>query len=87
MTITLEQAIELYQQKQTEEANKLIKTFDGREDVQLLNGKYGPYLKIGKDNFKLPKDSQAELLTLDECLKLAEEQGTKPKGKKIVRKK
>jgi DNA topoisomerase-1 len=87
MSITFDMALELFQNKQKEEANKLIKTFDDRSDVQLLNGKYGAYLKIGKDNFKLPKNSTPEDLTLEACLKIAEEQGTKPKAKKITRKK
>jgi DNA topoisomerase-1 len=60
----------------------LIKTFDSREDVQLLNGRYGAYLKIGKNNYKLPKDKKPEDLTLEECLELAENQGTKKSFKK-----
>jgi DNA topoisomerase I len=87
MSISFEMAMELFQNKQKEEANKLIKTFDDRSDVQLLNGKYGAYLKIGKDNFKLPKNTTPEDLSLEDCLKIAEEQGTKPKAKKTTRKK
>jgi DNA topoisomerase-1 len=55
--------------------------------VQLLNGRYGAYLKIGKDNFKLPKDSQPEELTLEACLEIAANQGTKTSKKRPVRKK
>lgn len=87
MTITFERAIELFIGKQQEEANKLIKTFPEREDVQLLNGRYGAYLKIGKDNFKLPKNAVPEELSLDECLQIAETQEAKPKAKKSFRKK
>lgn len=86
MTVTLERAQELIALKQQEEANKLIKQFPEREDVQLLNGRYGAYLKIGKDNFKLPKGTEPEKLTLEECLAIAEEQAAAPK-KKFVRKK
>ena len=85
MEITLERAIELVNEKRVEEANKTIKTFDGREDVQLLNGKWGPYLKIGKNNYKLPKGKEAAELTLEECLEIAESQASAPK--KTFRKK
>ena len=86
MTVTLERAQELIALKQQEEANKLIKSFPEREDVQLLNGRYGAYLKIGKDNFKLPKGTEPEKLTLEECLGIAADQASAPK-KKFVRKK
>ncbi len=79
MTIELEKAIELIDAKRIADANKLIKAFDEREDVQLLNGRYGAYLKIGKDNFKLPKGTVPESLTLEECLAIAENQPTKKK--------
>ncbi len=77
ISISLERALELYTEKQNAAANNLIKSFDEREDVQLLNGRYGAYLKIGKNNFKLPKDKKPEELTLTECLEIAENQGTK----------
>ena len=85
MDITLERAIELVNEKRVEEANKTIKSFDGREDVQLLNGKWGPYLKIGKNNYKLPKGKEAADLSLEECLEIAESQASAPK--KTFRKK
>ncbi|UBM58843.1 type I DNA topoisomerase [Marinilongibacter aquaticus] len=61
--------IEEYLQK---EKNKVIKTFPENESVQVLNGRYGPYIKIGKRNVKIPKDKKPEELTLEECLKLGE---------------
>jgi DNA topoisomerase-1 len=79
MSITLERAIEIILDKRESDANKIIKLFPEREDVQLLNGRWGAYLKIGKDNFKLPKGTDAEKLSLEECLTIAENQ---PKGKK-----
>jgi DNA topoisomerase-1 len=87
ISITLERALELISEKQNADANNLIKTFSEREDVQLLNGRYGAYLKIGKNNYKLPKGTEPAGLTLEECLAIAESQGTKPGAKKSVRKK
>lgn len=87
MTIELERAIELYIEKQTADANKIIKIFDERPDVQLLNGRYGAYLKIGKDNFKLPKDTTPENLSLEECIHISINQAPKTAKKKVFRKK
>lgn len=83
MTITLERAKELILQKREDDAKKVIKTFDEDPDVQLLNGRWGPFLKIGKNNYKLPKGVEAADLSLEECLEIAEKQGTtKRRGKK-----
>ncbi len=87
MTIELDRAIELFVEKQIADANKLIKAFDSRPDVQLLNGRYGAYLKIGKDNFKLPKDTTPENLSLEECIHISKNQAPKTAKKKVFRKK
>ncbi len=87
MSVSLERAIELDTLKQEEAAKALIKTFPENPDVQLLNGRYGAYLKIGKDNFKLPKDCQPETLTLEACLEIAANQPTKTAKKRPIRKK
>lgn len=87
MSISLERAIELDTLKQEEAAKALIKTFAENPDVQLLNGRYGAYLKIGKDNFKLPKDCQPETLTLEACLEIAANQPNKTAKKRPIRKK
>lgn len=86
MEILLERAIELILEKRETEANKIIKIFEENDEVQLLNGRYGPYLKIGKDNFKLPKGTVAVDLTLQECLDIAKDEKNAPK-KKVVKKK
>ncbi len=87
MTIELDRAIELFVEKQIADANKLIKIFEERPDVQLLNGRYGAYLKIGKDNFKLPKDTTPENLSLEECIHISINQAPKTAKKKVFRKK
>ena len=74
MEITFDRAIELILEKRAGAANNTIKSFDERPDVLVLNGKFGPYLKIGKDNYKLPKGTEPNSLTLDECLTIAENQ-------------
>lgn len=77
MEVNLTRAIELIEQKKEEDAKKMIKVFEEDETVQILNGRWGPYLKIGKNNFKLPKDVEPEKLTLAECMEIANNQPKK----------
>ena len=84
--ILLDRAIEIILEKQQAEREKLIKKFDQDEDVQLLNGRYGPYLVIKKQNFKLPKGTDPNSLTLEECYKISEDPKNMPK-KRFVKKK
>jgi DNA topoisomerase I len=81
MTIAAERAIELIQAKRVADAAKLIKTFVEDDTMQLLNGRYGAYLKIGKDNFKLPKDVVPEDLSYEQCIEISQNQ---PESKKKV---
>lgn len=87
MDIDLDRAIELIKEKRIADEKKIIKKFPENEDVQLLNGRWGPYLKIGKKNFKLPKDVEAEKLTLEECIHISENQPKKTTRKKAPKKK
>jgi DNA topoisomerase-1 len=70
-TVTLERSIELIETKRVADANKLIKAFDENPDIQVLNGRFGPYIKAGKKNVKIPKGKKPEDLTLEECVTLA----------------
>ncbi len=71
-TITEEEAIDLIEAKRKLDAEKYIKVFDENPDVQVLKGRYGPYIKFGKKNVKIPKDKAPEELTYEECVELAE---------------
>ncbi|MEO6884446.1 MAG: type I DNA topoisomerase [Bacteroidia bacterium] len=73
MTISAETAIEIILAKREADKNKIIKTFPENETVRVLNGRWGPYIAIEKDNFKIPKGTVPETLTLEECLKIASE--------------
>jgi len=74
MTISYDRAVEILKEKLEKDANKIIKIFPEDENVQLLNGRWGAYLKIGKNNYKLPKDIDATTLTYKECLTISENQ-------------
>jgi DNA topoisomerase-1 len=71
-TVELDRAIELIEAKKKADAEKYIKVFDENPDVQVLKGRWGPYIKVGRKNVKIPKDKEPEALTLEECLELAE---------------
>ncbi len=80
LTVELDRAIELIEEKKKADANAKIAVFEDGE-VQVLNGRYGPYIKIGRKNFKIPKGTDPNTLTLEDCRKIAEEAGTKKKKK------
>jgi DNA topoisomerase-1 len=65
-TITLERAQALIREKLEIEANRIIRDF-GVAAIQVLNGRYGPYISDGKKNGKIPKDRDPKSLTLEEC--------------------
>jgi DNA topoisomerase-1 len=82
MEINLEEAIALHVEKVKQaEANK-IKSFPEEPDLFILNGKYGPYIKQGKKNYKIPKGKVPEELELEECLEIIENQPKKTRGKR-----
>ena len=64
-TVTLERALELIVEKQQKDAEKLLRDFGN--GLQVLKGRWGPFLKQGKINAKLPKDKDIEALTLEEA--------------------
>ena len=72
LTVEEDRAIEIIEAKRKADENKYIQVFDSDPEVQVLNGRYGPYIKVGKKNVKIPKDKKPEELTLEECLELAE---------------
>ncbi|MCS6933769.1 MAG: type I DNA topoisomerase [Chitinophagales bacterium] len=80
-TITLEDALTLIREKEDINANRVIHNFE-KEGIQVLNGRYGPYIKKGNNNYKIPKDKQAEYLTLEDVLMIIGEQGPTNKGGK-----
>jgi DNA topoisomerase-1 len=65
-TITHERALEVIRLKQEADANRIIVDF-GVDGIQVLNGRYGPYVTDGKKNAKIPKDRDPKTLTLEEC--------------------
>ena len=72
--IDLARAVFLIEEKEEFARNRIIKEWDGH-DVQVLNGRYGPYLSDGKLNGKIPKDREPASLTLEEAQQFLAETG------------
>jgi DNA topoisomerase-1 len=72
MTITLEKAIELINEKRQQETKKHLKFFMEDPKLEILNGRYGPYLSYDGKNFRLPKSMHEKVadLTYEECMKI-----------------
>ena len=72
MTITLEEAIALIDEKRVQENQKHLKIFLEDPKLEVLNGRYGPYLTYDGKNYRLPKamHEKATQLTYDECMKI-----------------
>ena len=67
LEITLDEAIELIQNKKDAEAKKHIKKFEEEPELEILNGRYGPYITYKGSNYKIPKDIIPQDLSLDAC--------------------
>ncbi|MGC8520925.1 MAG: DNA topoisomerase I [Steroidobacteraceae bacterium] len=65
-TVTLERALEVIRLKKEADANRIINDF-GVDNIQVLNGRYGPYVTDGTKNAKIPKERDPKSLTLEEC--------------------
>lgn len=85
-TITLEQALEFIAVKKEEDANKFINEFV-EEGIQVLNGRYGPYVTDGKKNAKIPKDVEPESLTLEQCKEMIAKAPARKARRKTAKKK
>ena len=75
MSITLERAIKLIQEKRDAEKKRHLKTFEEDDKLEILNGPYGPYIAYDGKNYRLPKNKldSAEELTYDECMTIIKE--------------
>ena len=82
MSVTLEDAIALILSKREAAENKVIKTFDAEPGLQILNGRYGPYITYEKKNYKIPENVEPKDLNLEACFKVIELQKAKGEIKK-----
>jgi DNA topoisomerase I len=83
-TVELERALEVIRLKKEADANRIIQDF-GVDNIQVLNGRYGPYITDGKRNARIPKDSDPKAVTLELCRELLA--NAPPRGSRFGRKK
>ena len=82
MSVTLEDAIALIQAKREAAENKVIKIFEEEPGLQILNGRYGPYISYEKKNYKIPENVEPKDLNLEACFKVIELQKAKGENRK-----
>ena len=78
MTMTLEEGVELIEKKRQFEQQRQIKTFAENPDVEILNGRYGPYIAMGGKNYKIPTGTDPVSLDLAACMAIIEKAAEKP---------
>lgn len=87
LTINQEESIELILDKRKKEAERLIKTFEEEPGLEILNGRYGPYIAFNKKNYRIPKTKEAASLTLEEVREIIAATPDKPATKRRTTKK
>ena len=80
--LTFEEAVRMLSEKKEKEAQKIIKQFPENPDMQILNGRYGPYIAYQKKNYKIPENVNPADLNLDACFKVIELQAQKAEMRK-----
>ena len=78
LSVSLDEAIELVQLKRQYEQKRQIKTFDENPDVEILNGRYGPYIAMSGKNYKIPSGVDPASLDLAACMEIIEKAAEKP---------
>lgn len=81
-SIELTRAIELIEGKREKDQNALIKVFDENPDIKILNGRWGPYIAFKKNNYKIPKGTDASKLSFEDCMKLIDKEPAPKKSRK-----
>ncbi|WP_297085752.1 type I DNA topoisomerase [uncultured Draconibacterium sp.] len=71
-SVKLDRAIELIEAKREKDRKAVVKLFEEDAELQVLNGRWGPYIKFKKKNYKIPKTVKAEELNYEDCMKLIE---------------
>ena len=91
LTVSLDEAVALIKEKQEAEAKRHIKKFDEEPELEIMNGRYGPYIAYKGSNYKIPEGITPEDLNLQACMDLIKLQSDpdKPKARrgKAARKK
>jgi DNA topoisomerase-1 len=80
-TIEAERAIELIYEKRDADKNKILKEFKEDSELRILKGRWGPYIQFNKNNYKIPRGTEPDSLSFDDCMKIISESSKKKKSK------
>lgn len=85
LDVEQDQAIQIIEEKRQKDKDKIIKIFDENPEAKIENGRWGPFVRFGKQNLKIPKGVEVEKITYADVLKWAEEDSKSPSAKKAAR--
>ncbi len=82
-TVVAERAIEIIDSKRVSDTQKVIKVFTENPELKVLKGRFGPYITLAKENYKIPKGLNPETITYEQCLELTSvPKEAKPKARR-----
>lgn len=81
LDVTTDEAIEIIKDKRQKDKEKIIKIFEENADARIENGRWGPFIRLGKQNIKIPKGTEVNDITYEDVVKWAAEDDKKPKKK------
>ncbi|KGE12785.1 type I DNA topoisomerase [Sphingobacterium deserti] len=84
MDVSEEEAVQIIKEKRQKDIEKVIRVFEENAEAQIENGRWGPFIRLGKQNVKIPKGTDIEKITYEDVLKWAD---ADPKGKAAAAKK
>jgi DNA topoisomerase-1 len=76
LSLTIDDAIKLIAENEQKESQKYIAEFPEHK-IQIINGRYGPYIKQGKNNYKIPRGTDSFTLNVADCLAIIEKENSK----------
>ena len=82
LTVTIERAIELIEEKRENTIKSVLKTFTEDPEIRIIEGRWGPYISFKKENYKIKKGTDVQALSFAECKIIIESEGVKPKANK-----
>jgi len=87
LSITFDRGVEIIEEKRKKVGEKIIRQYSEKPGLQVLNGRWGPYISFQDKNYKIPKGKVAGELSLDDCLDIIKAPENNPGKKKSIRKK
>ena len=85
--VEYDRAVEIINEKRQKDLNNIIRSFDQDPEMQVLNGRFGPYIAYKKSNYKIPKGTEPSSLTYEQCMAIVEDPKNAPKKKATMKKK